>query len=167
MHFDLINMIIKVASLTGHPLSNIEIAQLSSWDSTDALKLQIEELLRRLAEAAKSDSDESQKSAKYALIDYVQKNFRDNGLTLEALADRFDLSYTYVSKVFREETGHNFLSYLTELRFQYVKEQLALTDKPIKEIAMDAGYYDLTNFMRKFKKTEGITPGQYRKNFLK
>ena len=167
LHFDLINMIIKVASLTGHSLSNVEVAQLSSWDSTDALKLQIEGLLRRLAEAAKSDSDESQKSAKYALIDYVQKNFRDNGLTLEALADRFDLSYTYVSKVFKEETGHNFLSYLTELRFKYVKEQLTLTDKPIKEIAMDAGYYDLTNFMRKFKKTEGITPGQYRKNFIK
>lgn len=162
LHFDLINMIIKVAATSRHPLSNAEIAQLSSWESKDALTQQLEGILRRLAEQAKSENAESQKSAKFALIDYVQTNFRDNALTLETLATHFNLSYTYVSKVFKEETGHTFLSYLTQLRFQYIKKQLESTDTPIKEIAAAAGYNDLTNFMRKFKNAEGITPGQYR-----
>ena len=118
LHFDLINMIIKVAATSRHPLSNAEIAQLSSWESKDALTQQLEGILRRLAEQAKSENAESQKSAKFALIDYVQTNFRDNALTLETLATHFNLSYTYVSKVFKEETGHTFLSYLTQLRFQ-------------------------------------------------
>ena len=121
-------------------------------------------ILSKLAACADNETEALQKNARYTLVNYVQENFRDNSLTLESLASHFGLSYTYVSKIFKEETGFSFLAYLTQFRFQYIKAQLLTTDIPIKEIAASAGYNDLTNFTRKFKSMEGVTPGEYRRS---
>ena len=164
LYFDLINMVIKIADKSHHPLSDSEIIQLSGWDSGGSFFEQMEKVLSKLAACADNETEALQKNARYTLVNYVQENFRDNSLTLESLASHFGLSYTYVSKIFKEETGFSFLAYLTQFRFQYIKAQLLTTDTPIKEIAASAGYNDLTNFTRKFKSMEGVTPGKYRRN---
>lgn len=164
LYFDLINMVIKIADKSHHPLSDAEIIQLSGWDACESFLNQMEKILSKLAACADNETEELQKNARYTLVNYVQENFRDNSLTLESLASHFGLSYTYVSKIFKEETGFSFLAYLTQFRFQYIKAQLLTTDIPIKEIAASAGYNDLTNFTRKFKSMEGVTPGEYRRS---
>ena len=99
---------------------------------------------------------------KMSLIEYVQKHFRDNSISLNTLAEEFGLSYTYASKIFKDETGESFSSYITKLRIAYVKQQLEISDEAIKDIVLHSGYVDVANFMRKFKQIEGMTPGQYR-----
>ncbi|MCU7700954.1 helix-turn-helix domain-containing protein [Enterococcus gallinarum] len=44
-----------------------------------------------------------------------------------------------------------------------MKQELVETDLPIKEIIRDNGYYDVSNYTRKFRTIVGVTPGQYRK----
>ncbi len=51
---------------------------------------------------------------------------------------------------------------LTNMRMEEVKQELRGTDKAIKDIVTGVGYIDVPNFLRKFKKAEGITLGQYR-----
>lgn len=162
LHFDIINLVVKIASALGQPLSGAEVTQLSSWQNGQSLRADLAAILTRLAEQESSTAQQKQTSTKFALLRYVQQHYRDPDLTLDKFAAEFGLSYSYISRVFKEETGQSFLSYVTQLRFAYVKEQLAQTARPIKDVIADAGYYDLTNFLRKFKNIEGVTPSQYR-----
>jgi AraC-like DNA-binding protein len=63
------------------------------------------------------------------------------------------------------ETGTNFSEYLIQYRMSMAKKWLVETDLKISEIAEKAGYKIPQNFIRIFRKAEGITPGQYREQY--
>jgi two-component system, response regulator YesN len=96
-----------------------------------------------------------------AVIGMIHQDF-DTDLTLELCASRIDYHPHYVSKVFRQETGVNFSEYLLKHRLQMAKRWLTETDMTITEMAEKLKYTNPTNFIRYFRKIEGITPGQYR-----
>ena len=73
-----------------------------------------------------------------------------------------NLSPYYFSKLFKEETGENFIEYLTKLRIQKAKELLVDKEKSMKEICGQVGYSDPNYFSRIFKKSVGVTPTEYR-----
>ncbi len=85
-------------------------------------------------------------------------------ITLEQLARSFYVSKEYLSKMFKQEFGHNITDYLLQLRMEKAKEWLQDESIPIKAIAEMAGYEDVTYFYRVFKKRFGIAPGEMRKN---
>ncbi|MDQ6418743.1 helix-turn-helix domain-containing protein [Paenibacillus sp. LHD-117] len=95
------------------------------------------------------------------IIDLVQHHY-DSDLTLEECASRLHYNANYLSSVFRKETGHSFSEYLTMYRFNMAKRWLADGEMPIKDIAAKLRYNNPQNFIRSFRKQEGITPGQYR-----
>ncbi|WP_239615696.1 helix-turn-helix domain-containing protein [Cohnella mopanensis] len=95
------------------------------------------------------------------IIDLVQ-HYYDTDLTLEDCASRLHYNANYLSSVFRKETQISFTEYLTSYRFNMAKKWLAETDMPIKDIASRLRYNNPQNFIRSFRKQEGMTPGQYR-----
>lgn len=95
------------------------------------------------------------------IIDLVQ-NYYDTDLTLEECASRLHYNANYISSIFRKETQYNFSEYLTMYRFKMAKKWLEETDMPIKDIAAKLRYNNSQNFIRSFRKQEGMTPGQYR-----
>jgi two-component system response regulator YesN len=96
-----------------------------------------------------------------AVIDMIRREF-DSVITLEECASRINYHPHYVSRVFRQETGINFGEYLTQYRIEMAKKWLKETDLKIVEIAERLQYYNSANFIRSFRKTVGMTPGQYR-----
>ena len=82
------------------------------------------------------------------------------------LAEEFHLSGQYISQLFKSEIGVNFLAYLTNIRMEKAKKLLLTTSLSIAEVSAQAGYGDYRVFTKVFKKTEGITPSQYRRDFL-
>lgn len=60
----------------------------------------------------------------------------------------------------------NFLAYLTNMRMEAAKKLLLSTDLPISEVSARAGYGDYRVFSKVFKKSEGVTPSQSRREFL-
>ena len=60
----------------------------------------------------------------------------------------------------------NFLAYLTNIRMERAKQLLLSTDLPVAEVSEQAGYGDYRVFTKVFKKAEGVTPSQYRRDFL-
>lgn len=162
LYFDLINTLVKIAAAMEMPLQLRDISKMSLLENTDSLRMEIEHAMLNLIQAVQAQQEQTQISVKRSLVEYVQTNFRDNSLSLGQLAEEFDLSYAYVSKTFKAETGQSFLSFVTQLRFAYIKEKLKTTDIPIKDIVLESGYMDVANFMRKFRQLEGMTPGQYR-----
>ena len=82
-------------------------------------------------------------------------------ISLELFADEHGVTSYNLSKAFKQNTGTNFIDYLTNTRLEKAKELLRTTDTKINHVAEKVGYQP-TYFIRIFKKVEGITPGRYR-----
>ena len=82
------------------------------------------------------------------------------------LAEKFHLSGQYISQLFKSEIGVNFLAYLTNIRMENAKKLLLSSSLSIAEISEQSGYGDYRVFTKVFKKSEGVTPSQYRRDFL-
>lgn len=87
-------------------------------------------------------------------------------ISLSVLADEFHLSTQYISQLFKSEIGVNFLTYLTNICMENAKKLLLATSLPISDISERSGYGDYRVFTKAFKKSEGVTPSQYRRDFL-
>lgn len=94
---------------------------------------------------------------------YIQENYHRD-LSLDEVSRQMDLSPYYFSKLFKEETGSNFVEYITNLRIAKAKELLAGDKGSMKEICAAVGYSDPNYFSRIFKKTTGVTPTEYRES---
>ena len=84
-------------------------------------------------------------------------------LSLERLADEAHLSKYHFTRVFQEATGRSPWSYVVEARVRKAKALLE-EDLPLSQVALEAGFCDQSHLTKAFKKAEGVTPGQYRKN---
>ena len=96
---------------------------------------------------------------------YMQEHLTEE-VSLSVLAEEFHLNPQYISQLFKNEIGVGFLSYLTNIRMEKAKKLLVSTQLSMVEIAEQTGYGDYRVFTKVFKKTEGITPSQYRREFL-
>lgn len=94
---------------------------------------------------------------------YIQNHFQKD-LSLDEVSKQLDLSPYYFSKLFKEETGSNFVEYVTRLRIGRAKELLEKEGMSMKEICASVGYSDPNYFSRIFKKHMGVTPTEYRGN---
>lgn len=94
-------------------------------------------------------------------IDYIGQNYTDSNLSLFLIADNFSVSGSYLSRLFKEQTGTNFSDYICSLRIKKAKELLADKKLSIEKIASMVGYNSANSFIRTFKRYELITPGQY------
>lgn len=95
------------------------------------------------------------------VLQYVYEHYKSD-LSLQSLADEFNISPSHLSRMFKEETNRTFSDYLLEYRMSKAKEWLEHTDMPIKEIADQLRYTNVTNFSRAFKHFYGTPPGQFR-----
>ena len=96
---------------------------------------------------------------------YLQEHLAEE-MSLSILAEQFYLSPQYISQLFKSEIGVGFLAYLTNIRMEKAKKLLLSTSLPIANVAEQSGYGDYRVFTKVFKKAEGITPSQYRRDFL-
>jgi AraC-like DNA-binding protein len=85
-------------------------------------------------------------------------------VSLAELADELGLSVSRVSRAFLETTGYRFSEYVSLLRIQAAKRELAGTDKAVADIAFACGFQSLPTFYRVFKETVGMSPIRYRQS---
>lgn len=100
-----------------------------------------------------------------AITRYLQEHLSED-ISLSVLAEEFHLSAQYISQLFKSEIGVNFLAYLTNIRMERAKKLLLSTALSIGEISEQLGFGDYRVFTKVFKKSEGVTPSQYRRDFL-
>lgn len=99
----------------------------------------------------------------YKSINYIRKNYMKK-ITLEEVANTVYLSASYFSKIFKEGTGANFISYLNNYRISVSKRLLMDDSIELVDISSLVGYEDQSYFSKSFKKLTGVTPGKYREN---
>lgn len=109
-----------------------------------------------------NDLDSKHKHVVHKVMYYLHDNY-DTDLTLQHVADQFDLSTYQLSRIFKETTDQTFSDYLISYRMKKAMELLESTDTSIKDIADKMRYTNVQNFSRIFKQITGVPPGEYRK----
>lgn len=97
---------------------------------------------------------------------YLEKNYASD-ISLSSMAEKYKISPGYLSLLFSERTGKNFIDYLTGCRINKAKELLKHTEMRIYEIANAVGYNDPFYFSNCFKKITGKNPSEYRESLGK
>ncbi len=110
-----------------------------------------------------SKRDEKSNDVIKSVKDYINENFSKD-ISLDDASRIVGISPYYFSKIFKEETGENFIEYLTAVRIEKAKELLSNSKLSMKEICQMCGYSDPNYFSRTFKKNVGVTPTEYKDN---
>lgn len=113
-----------------------------------------------------SEYTEQQKEAVFndvmiKIIDYIDNNINES-ISLRELSERFHISYSYLSTLFKQSTGKSFSLYVREKKIEKAIKLLNETNDTIEKIAKEVGINDTGYFIKQFKKYYGITPRQYR-----
>lgn len=95
------------------------------------------------------------------IIQYIEKNFLDNQLSLDSLAEEFNITPQYLSRFFGENFNMNYVDYVNSKRVEKAKEFLNNKEK-VKDVAIKSGFNNSGTFINVFKKHIGVTPGEYR-----
>ena len=97
---------------------------------------------------------------------YIQENY-SRDISLDDVSSQVNISPYYFSKIFKEETGENFIEYLTRVRIDKAKELLVDENVSVKEAGIQSGYSDPNYFSRIFKKQMDMTPSEYKAKYGK
>lgn len=136
----------------------------------------INEILEQLENSFKSESgagytrgeveEEVSEGMLQKIITEIKTRYTEN-ISLSELAERYGISISYLSSLVKEELHLSFSEYITAKRIQKAKELLEDETLSIEQIAEQTGYNDYYYFTKVFKKTLGISPSKYRKNYKK
>jgi AraC-like DNA-binding protein len=114
---------------------------------------------------------ESKESRNYALkeelIDYIERHYGDYHFSLQTMAEALSMSSSYLSRYFKDQTGSTVSQYVHEVRLRKAKELLRTGDDNIQVLVNRIGYASPSSFIRKFREVEGMTPGEYRRLYVK
>ena len=96
-------------------------------------------------------------------VDFMDSHYMEEDMSLNKAANAANVSANHFSALFSQNMGQTFIEYLTNLRMNKAKEYLRCTSMRSSEIAGEIGYKDAHYFSYLFKKTQGMTPSDYRK----
>jgi len=92
----------------------------------------------------------------------VEENYGNPSLGLQFLSENLKLSQSYISQLFKQETGTTINQYIISFRIDMASSQLLKSDRKIADIALSCGFPDQNYFTKLFKKCTGMTPSEYR-----
>ena len=140
-------------------LSQIENKDIISISAFQALK----NAFLDLAEKSLEKKSEYNNLLVKDILEFIDKNYSDPCISLSMLAEKFNLSESYFSVIFKKQTGINYINYLSSKRLEKAYEILNENDTiTMEEIAKITGYNSSHSFRRAFKKRYGINPVDYR-----
>lgn len=116
-----------------------------------------------LSKQVNHSADDRYSAAVANIVDYIEANYASD-LSLDSVADHFNISRSYLSRMLKKYTDKTFLGILVDARMHAAREMILENRYKINEIAEKVGYNDFSYFVQSFKKHYGITPNEYRKS---
>ena len=165
---EMVTCLIKLARSSGAELTEVfgagftgavsitdfgSLEELEQWLVSGCLKLR-DVLGRQRTDSAWKTVEEAKS--------YINENYRNSELSVEALCSHLHLSPTYFSTLFKRETGMSFTAYVTEVRMSQAAHLLQSTGEKTYLIAEKTGYTDPNYFSYVFKRHFGMTPSKFR-----
>lgn len=166
----LLQLMVKILALVrdqGTKVSRLfdgdqHIKELCELNSREDIAAWFQERLFDPVSSLLSHQEESQ----YTVISSQMKQIIHEGflsdLSLDSCAKLLNYHPVYLSRVFKKHVGIGFSDYLNNCRIDWAKDTLERTDAKISDIGQQLQYKNTSAFIRSFRKSTGMTPGQYR-----
>jgi AraC-like DNA-binding protein len=116
------------------------------------------------SENYKQSFDERGNKRMAEVYTYIKENYFKS-LTLEKVSKLVHMSPFAFSRFFKKNCGAGFVEYLTRVRTNKACHLLRETEYQVHDIAVECGFGSISNFNKQFRKTEGISPRDYRAQF--
>ncbi|MCU6712560.1 helix-turn-helix domain-containing protein [Paenibacillus sp. J5C_2022] len=164
---DIINTIIKSVvdiniTFEEKKVQSFKRLDITQLETIEQLQTELTDFCMKVCLIVRSKKE----SKNFVLLDnltrYVNSNYCDPLISLDKISSEFGISASYATRFFKDQTGTSLMHHIDQLRMKKAKQLLLSTNETLKEIINQIGYVDTTNFIRKFKKNEGVTPIQYR-----
>ena len=120
-------------------------------------------MISQAIEIRDQNSGNKNRSILKTAVDFIDSHYMEEDISLNTVANVANVSANHFSALFSQNMGQTFIEYLTSLRMNKAKELLRCTGMRSSEIAGEIGYKDAHYFSYLFKKTQGMTPSDYRK----
>lgn len=147
--------------LVGHN-SNI-YSKLAEFDTLEEIEEYLKELYSTIIEHSMQSDEISETRYWEQIMKYVNEHYKED-IVFEDLAEKIGISYSYLRKLVKEETGKSLMDNVNILRIEEVKRLLLHSDMNICQIASEVGYRNVQSVNRFFKKYEGVSPSDYKNN---
>ncbi len=137
--------------------------ELSACRTPKEISDKIIEMFSSLRDFTEDSYDSVNRTLIGQLEEYIQNNYNREELSLLLLAEHFNLTVSYISRIFKRYCQENFKDYLANYRIQKATE--ILEESPyikIAELAKRVGYSNVSSFIRNFKKIKFVSPGEYK-----
>ena len=149
-------------------ISNIRLTGILSSDPAE-YKSKILQLIRRISMESSvyyNDNKKNEEEPGKVILSYVEQNLYSSQFNLKELASQMRVSHSYLTRYFKQQTGQSITEHILKKRINRAKQLLAHSDMSVKETGYACGYNDISNFYRKFKSIEGVTPSEFRKTII-
>lgn len=165
---DLINLAHRLGKKCGADvrwISEDMSRERSNMGNQREIKKWVKKTYRRLVE----DINRTQNNAKYSkyvegTINYIHKHYSER-VSLEEAADHLRISPSYLSRLFKEETGISFTEYSNQFKIELSKQSIESGNQKIKDLYHRFGFTSYSYFFKVFKDIVGETPQAYAKKF--
>lgn len=154
--YDMVGTLLKVKQDCG--CSSVEIP--TKWDDMYVLRDDLKGSVRALCAFCLAGTETQIKNQVEA---YVQKHYADVNLGVAQIAEGLQMHRSYLSTMFKNQSGMGVLEYIGRYRLDKAKELIARGGMTVEQIALAVGYNEARTLQRIFKKYEGITVSQYGK----
>ena len=138
------------------------IQELGKIKSIEELCIWVEKVLDRLTESVYENRNIKNVDIIRKTREFIRTNYKKK-IKLVDISKAIYLSPYYLSHIFKRETGVTLMEYLAKVRIEEAKYLLENTPLNTTRIAFQVGYSDQSYFSKVFKKSEGISPSDYRK----
>lgn len=146
-----------------HEISSKYAFKIEVCTSEKELNNVYDKMIREYCTLVKTKSMNQYSPVVRNVLNYIDFNL-NLPLTLENLAEKYDLSVPYLSTVFKKEVGLTIISYVNKKRIETACKLLNSTNMSIQDVAATVGILDSNYFTRLFKKETGHSPRKYRQS---
>lgn len=139
------------------------IKEIQQCRNVEEISIWITEILHRYISYAFDFSSIKHSDTVYKVMEYIRQNYYKK-ISLDSIAEHVNFSKTYLSRIFKEETGENISMYINKVRIE--KAKLLMMDKSIGliDVANLVGFEDQSYFSKVFRSLTGTSPKKYQEN---
>ncbi len=136
------------------------ILDIQRFETLNEAQMMMENVIERVISECLQRKHAKHDQTVLCMKEIINEQLADFNLSADQIADQFNLTSSYINRIFKQQTAMSISGYINETRLQRAEKLLRETDLTITQIAAQAGFSSMGTFFRLFKKHFGQTPGE-------
>lgn len=138
--------------------------QVQSPENIEGVRDILTEIINQIINSCLNKKEEKHDQTIMQIKEIISKEMNNLNLSADSIADNFNLTTSYINRLFKQHNSYSIAGYINKVRLDYSEELLRCTDKNVSEIAELSGFASPGTFFRLFKKKYGRTPKDYQRD---